>query len=103
MGANQSHDSTQALKYTALLEKLPATLPVHLRWRLPNPDRIVIDDAPGREDDRKGVDHERGVKGLQISRTQHNGGDKNAGPQRCPGPRPDLVGGADNVGGELRL
>ena len=38
------------------------------RRRLVQPDRVVVDDAPGREDHREGVDHQRRIEVLQVPR-----------------------------------
>ena len=103
MGSDPSHDAAETPNHTALFEELPTTLPIDARWWLSNPDRVVVDHTPGREDDRKSVDNERGIEVLKIARTQHNGGDENAGPQGRPRSCSDLVGGADDVGREFCL
>ena len=37
------------------------------RRRLVQPDRVVIHDAPGGEDDRERVDHQRRIEVLQVA------------------------------------
>src|SRR6516164_10505352 len=98
MCSGQSQHSTKATKHTTLFEKLPAALPVDACRRLPNPDRIVIDDAPCREDDGEGIDNQRGVEILKIARPEDNSRNQNARPQRCPSACSNPVSSADYFG-----
>src|SRR6516162_6226152 len=67
VGCDQRHDAAETPNHTALFEELPATLPVEARWRLSNPDRVVVDHAPGRKDDRESVNNECGIEVLKIA------------------------------------
>ena len=64
---------------------LPAAPPDTCGRRLLQPDVVVIDHAPRREDAGERVDDQRGVEVLQIARTDDDGGDEQAGPHRGPG------------------
>ena len=94
---------SETAKDAALPEQLPAALPIDAGRRFPNPDRIVKDDTPSSEDDREGVDDKRGIEILQIARTEHNGGDENARPQRRPCTGSNCVGGPNRSGREFCL
>ena len=46
----------------------------------------MIDDAPDRDDDREGVDHERGIEVLQVPRSDDDRRDEQRRRDRRPAP-----------------
>ena len=71
----------EAARHAPLAHELPAAPPEDARGRLLQPDRVVIGDAPGREDHREGVEDERGVEVLQVPRPDHDRGHQQPRPQ----------------------
>ena len=49
------------------------------------PDVVVVNDAPGGEDDGEGIDHERGIEVLQVAGAHDDCGNQEPGQQRSPG------------------
>ena len=58
---------TQAAEDAPPPVQFPAAIPVHARGRLFQPDVVVVDHAPGGEDDGEGVDDQRRIEVLQSS------------------------------------
>ena len=78
--------------------QLPAAIPIDSRGRLLQPDVVVIDHAPGREDHGESVDHQRRIEILQVPGAHHNRRDQQARSTVWPTRRPDAVGGPAKVG-----
>src|ERR1043165_4712735 len=69
---------------TLLPDNLETTPPVKSRGRLIQPDVVVIDDTPRREDDSKGVNDQGGIEILQIARADDDGGNQHQGRESSP-------------------
>src|SRR5689334_9987603 len=68
-----------------LTGELPSAPPEDARGRLPEPHRIMIQDAPRSEDDGEGIQRERRIEILKLARSNHNGRHQQRSKERGPG------------------
>src|SRR5512141_890832 len=67
MSSCQHAHVTETSNYSSFPEQFPAARPVDIGGRFPNPDRVVVNDAPGRKNDGERIDHQCRVEVLQIA------------------------------------